>query len=175
MTTKDMDLECYWYNLEASDKSAYESMFPTKTPVQILEEMIEELTFIWVWLIEINARNTLTEAKERIEKECSTEVSQPNGWWIPVSEKYPEHGKEVIAFYINEYWMWRRLKAQYLYKWKEESDYDSSGEPYDEYIEEEDKYTYIEWWYECNEIDDWQYYISEKITHWMPLPTPPNQ
>jgi len=27
MTTKDMDLECYWTNLELADKAMYEHLF----------------------------------------------------------------------------------------------------------------------------------------------------
>ena len=45
MTTKDMDLECYWANLEASDKANYARLFPAYIPSdEGLVEMWSNLT-----------------------------------------------------------------------------------------------------------------------------------
>ncbi len=34
--------------------------------LSVIDEMIEELTYTWAWLLEINARNTLRELKQRL-------------------------------------------------------------------------------------------------------------
>lgn len=143
-----MDLECYWYNLEASDKSAYESMFPTKTPIEILEEEMDKMNekikyhqfvlpddietvvhFRWVY-------HYLNDAKERIEKEC---------WWIPVTDRLPE--KE-----------WEYLTCVDL--------------SYNKTIFHETCIRQLDW--DWDNFWDWEWY-THKISHWMPLPTPPNQ
>ena len=38
----------------------------TIDPEATIDEMIEELTFVWAWLMEINARNTLRELKSKL-------------------------------------------------------------------------------------------------------------
>ena len=91
--------------------------------------------------------------------------------WRPVSEK-PEHGKTVLATYLNQCGKRRRVRAVYIGQYEEEEDSDD----YDrcvEYCEEKDEYYLKEGWYEL--IDNWDTYSSVAIVegtvdYWMPMP-----
>jgi hypothetical protein len=95
--------------------------------------------------------------------------------WRPASEK-PEHGKTVLATYLNQYGKRRRVRAVYIGQYEEEEDSDD----YDrcvEYCEEKDEYYLKEGWYEL--IDNWDTYSSVAIVegavdYWMPFPPAPD-
>ena len=95
--------------------------------------------------------------------------------WRPVSEK-PEHGKTVLATYLNQCGKRRRVRAVYIGQYEEEEDSDD----YDrcvEYCEEKDEYYLKEGWYEL--IDNWDTYSSVAIVegtvdYWMPFPPAPD-
>ena len=42
--------------------------------------------------------------------------------WISVKDKMPEHGKNVLATYINDYRKHRIVVGHHLKRWKTESD-----------------------------------------------------
>ena len=88
----------------------------------------------------------------------------------------PEYGKKVLAAYKNRLGNWRRVCATYIPRYTEVS-WPDNEYAYDEYYEEKDEYFTREGWYE--QIDNWDeltsVHINEgKVTHWMPLPEPPN-
>jgi len=95
--------------------------------------------------------------------------------WISVTDQLPEHGRNVLATYRNDCGMNRIIVGYHFEQWKEESDPDGY-ECTDEYSEDLDGYYYQEGWYE--QQDNWNDYASiyvheGKVTHWMPLPKPP--
>ena len=106
-----------------------------KTPIEILDEMIEETNnhydkfppnseYAKWWKDSVIPQ--LEKAKERIKKET---------WFIPVSEQYPEDNTMVLGYI--DFIVWVNL-----------------------------------WW--ATESWEWIWDWEIQYTHWMPLPTPPN-
>ena len=81
-------------------------------------------------------------------------------------------GKDILVYYKNCFDKGRMVIACYIEPFTEESDND-----YAEYSEEHDNYFTPEGWYE--QIENWDEYsgllITDTITHWMPLPTKPEE
>ena len=94
--------------------------------------------------------------------------------WISVEDELPT-SKNVLVHYKNSLGRYRIVKAFYAPQSTIESN--SESDAYDEYDEEKDTYYLKQGWYEC--IDNWEEWSSifiheGEITHWMPLPEPPN-
>ena len=53
MTTKDMDLDCYWANLESSD--FWKPWTPTKEELEELEEMGFKINRYWSYYLELHS------------------------------------------------------------------------------------------------------------------------
>ena len=96
------------------------------------------------------------------------------GGWVPTSERLPASGQTVLACYRNTLGNWRRIRACWVAAKTEESSLESEIGEYDE---ASDCYYDPAGWYE--KIDNWEDYTAVavyqgEITHWMPLPEPPN-
>jgi len=94
--------------------------------------------------------------------------------WISVEDRLPE--VQCVATYLNRSGKRRRIMAEYFRRYTVEANMDDSSEGVSEYCEEKDTYFYAEGWWE--RIDNWEDYsfivVHEgEITHWMPLPNPP--
>lgn len=90
--------------------------------------------------------------------------------WVPVSERLPESSLPVLAFVTNSNGKTRRLRAHWIAKHTDEMwDGDMDGD----YSEETDTTYTPEGWYETNEYEDTHWRIHDPVTHWMPLPSPP--
>ena len=98
--------------------------------------------------------------------------------WISVEESLPKAEQEVLVACktrISGY----RYQCQGFYvprgMYREDSEFTWDYEACDEYDEERDDYLVNEGWYE--RIHNWDEYgavsISDIVTHWMPLPEPP--
>lgn len=113
--------------------------------------------------LEIYADNYIKELKQKTK-------------WISVEDRLPENETKVIAFFVNSYKKNRTITAQYIHKRSIKAedflDIDVSEDWFD-YDEEKDIYWTPEGWYEFQEMSDINYYIDDEITHWMPLPEPP--
>ena len=125
---------------------------------------------------------------QRIRKVCTSHMSNQSYMdeqierilchelkWRDVEEEPVEHGKSVLAYYINDYGKKRIIKARYVGKFEKEN---YSNEYLDaDYDKETDNYYCPEGWYE--DIDNWGDFnsvmVSEGvITYWMPLPEFPD-
>jgi len=92
--------------------------------------------------------------------------------WIEITDdNMPPKGIPVIAFGKNDNGKNRTLRAMWIPKNFQEDDGDFSGDA--DYNEEKDAYYWPEGFYEWNEYEDTHWFVSHKITHWMPLPEPP--
>lgn len=96
--------------------------------------------------------------------------------WVPVTERLPNCGQAVLAYYLNRQGMGRRIRAEYVTRWTVEAEFDDPDTECVEYSEQADAYYVTEGWYEL--IDNWGEYSSVSvtegiITHWMPLPAAP--
>lgn len=95
--------------------------------------------------------------------------------WISVNDRLPESGKDVLLHVTG--------KDIYSYQYicvgfyaAENSIIDDSGDGVaSEYDEQTDEYYLIAGWYEAiHNWDDYSsIYIEDRVTHWMPLPEPP--
>ena len=93
--------------------------------------------------------------------------------WKNAFEEMPPPNVPVLAF-IPAYGggdKSRRIRAMYApAKTLEVSD-DADGGEYDEST---DTYYCEAGWYETNEYEDTHWSVGDRVTHWMPLPPPPN-
>lgn len=99
-----------------------------------------------------------------------------NGAWISVDQAMPKSGKTVVVSQVNSYGKQQVISASYCpaMTWEAQPwDSDWVTEDWCDYDEENDLYYYPEGWYEFGyEMDTW-HRISATVTHWMPLPEPP--
>jgi hypothetical protein len=95
--------------------------------------------------------------------------------WRPASDK-PEHGKTVLATYLNQCGKRRHVRAFYIGQYEEEEG-SEDDELCVEYCEEKDEWYLKEGWYEL--IDNWDTYSSVAIVegvvdYWLPIPPAPD-
>lgn len=103
----------------------------------------------------------------------------PPNEWVSVEERLPEAEKEVRLFCItsNGY----KYQCQGIYvppgMHRDDSDYSWDWECCDQYDEDTDDYFVNPGWYEISH--NWDGYsafgVADKVTHWMPLPAPPDR
>jgi hypothetical protein len=97
--------------------------------------------------------------------------------WIPVTERLPESGVHVLVAceMRGKYLSGQYVCDGYYVKAKTQPSYGHPDECAVEYSEEDDEYYLLEGWYEV--IKNWDDYnsivIDDFVTHWMPLPEPP--
>jgi hypothetical protein len=91
--------------------------------------------------------------------------------WEKTSESKPESEVPVIVFVRLPGGKTRRLRAMWIPRWTVEA---GDSETY-EYLEGKDEYFILEGWYERNEFDEDNWHIDGEVTHWMPLPEPPEE
>lgn len=109
-----------------------------------------------------------------------------DGGWIPVMERLPEPEKRVLLMTNYKGWndkICRDVMCGFYEDgnvWCEDSkvcwDYEMKRE--ENYDESRDDYRVPEGWFEelLNHIDDYNCVaIGELVTHWMPLPEPPEE
>lgn len=94
------------------------------------------------------------------------------GTWQPVvAGDLPESGKRVIFSWLND--CLKRRTSIGFYAAPKTIDASGYEEPAEyEYYEEKDQYTLQEGWYEEGAEAEYFYPVLA-VTHWMPLPTPP--
>lgn len=92
--------------------------------------------------------------------------------WISVDEQMPETGKRVLVCFTNFYNRTWVTCADYIAPRSIlESDYmDENYSGSVDYDEEKDCYWTNTGFYEHNYESEINYQISDKVTHWMPLP-----
>lgn len=90
--------------------------------------------------------------------------------WIKVEDRLPEAEVPVLVFVHLPTGKTRRLRAEYAPRFTVEASYEDEAVDYDE---ENDAYWLPEGWYESNEYEETHWAITDPITHWMPLPEPP--
>ena len=97
--------------------------------------------------------------------------------WIKCSDRLPDSGRTILAYYLNSHGMGRTIRAQHVKAWTiQAEEFSDSEAECVEYSEQEDAYYLLAGWYEC--IDNWdeymRVYVNEgPVTHWQPLPEPP--
>jgi hypothetical protein len=93
--------------------------------------------------------------------------------WISVEERLPDLA-HVLAFIAdNGCGKSRTIRAQYAGE-KELELNDESECAETEYDDETGKTFCPPGWYEDNEYDEVHWKVDAEVTHWMPLPDPPN-
>lgn len=92
--------------------------------------------------------------------------------WIKVTDRLPTPGVPVLAYFRNSYNKDRIIRAE----WSDGNSLEASWESDADwaiYDEENDRYLCPEGWFESNEYEDTHWNITDRVTHWMPLPGPP--
>ena len=96
--------------------------------------------------------------------------------WVECSERLPESGSPVLAFYTNRAGKGRRIRANYVAPKSHEVDCADPDTQCVEYDEEADCFYLQAGWYEL--IDNWEEYssiavIEGEVSHWVALPAQP--
>lgn len=84
------------------------------------------------------------------------EAAKPK--WIPVSERLPDKDGKYLAFKQHHYGAWQDVVG-----------FAKDGESVSKYDLENEK----DIWY--NYASEYGYYSIDSVTHWMPLPEPPEE
>jgi len=127
----------------------------------------------------------LLESSERCRAGLGEELQRVKGerdryWeavaWVAIEEKLPEADVPVLAYFINEYGKTRRIRAFYAPRFTVTTGVDND---WYEFKDGDDEAYLPEGWYESNEFEDTHWHVTDKVTHWMPLPelpstSPPN-
>lgn len=103
----------------------------------------------------------------------------PPNEWVSVEERLPKAEKEVRLFCItsNGY----KYQCQGFYvppgMHRDDSDYSWDWECCEQYDEDSGDYFVNPGWYEsCQNWDEYSAFrVADKVTHWMPLPEPPER
>ncbi|MBC5747071.1 DUF551 domain-containing protein [Dysosmobacter sp. NSJ-60] len=103
----------------------------------------------------------------------------PPNEWVSVEEGLPDAEKEVRLFCITPNGYSYQCQGFYVPPGmrRDDSDYSWDWECCDQYDETSDDYFVNPGWYESSH--NWDEYsafgIADKVTHWMPLPEPPDR
>lgn len=99
-----------------------------------------------------------------------------NEQWVLCSERMPEAGRKVFAFYKNELGNGRRVMAHFTPARTDCADNYDYQDWDEEWLDTDESGTswVPEGWYEDSETQENCPRISDPITHWMPLPEMPN-
>lgn len=96
--------------------------------------------------------------------------------WISIKDRLPESNKRVFVYWKNSYNNGRTSPAVYIPdKTILSEDFldPEYCEGFEIYDEEKDCYWTPKGWYEMQYVTDMNYFISDEILYWMPLPNPP--
>lgn len=125
------------------------------------------------------AYRTIATLEERIKDLESQALEAVKREWTSITERMPQCGVIVLAFYVNSAGRNRRIRAEYIERWAVVAEVctDPDSECV-EYSESADQYYLLEGWYES--IDNWPDYsrvavIEGDVTHWMRLPAAPDE
>lgn len=97
--------------------------------------------------------------------------------WVRVEDRLPETEEEVRLFCVTPSGYEYQCQGFYVPPgtYRDDSGYSWDWECCEEYDEERDDYLVNPGWYES--VHNWDEYsaceISDRVTHWMPLPKPP--
>lgn len=121
--------------------------------------------------------------QDSLEKKTSDKKTsdKKTSEWISVEERLPDAEQEVRVLCKASWNSNYRYQCQAFYESKgmlrENSNYGWDYECCSEYSEEDDDYFVNPGWYE--RIHNWDDYsavgIADEVTHWMPLPEPPEE
>lgn len=101
--------------------------------------------------------------------------------WIPATERLPNSERVVLVSALTKTFRHRHTLMAAHIGHHEFTTEDTDWREYEgdtEYDEENDCFWIPECWYEVNAIDDngnWIIDSEYDVTHWMPLPEPPNE
>lgn len=160
------DDESAWYEVGEDHVTHYLSPTPPTDPIKMREalERISELSKL-----------AFTRQRYGAIVDIARESLQNTGdGWVRVEERLPETGKSILMYWKNELGNYRISKGFYAAKFSVEDDCEENHDGYSEYSEEKDKYYYPEGWVETG----WEIETTatvKGVTHWRPLPSPPNK
>lgn len=106
-------------------------------------------------------------------------VNPDRDMWVCVEDRLPETEEEVRLFCVTPSGYAYQCQGFYIPPgtYRDNSGYSWDWECCEEYDEERDDYLVNPGWYES--IHNWDEYsacgISDRVTHWMPLPKPPKE
>lgn len=147
---------------------------PVQEPVmqRMWVEGSDESNLGWFEVEDVDLSTPLHEGWEPLYAAPVAAQPAQEAPWVSVADQMPDTGRIVLACYVNSNDQIRRVRAKWVAAKTAES---GSESDIGEYDEETDCYYDPEGWYEC--IDNWDDYnavtISDPVTHWMPLPVPP--
>ncbi|MFE4571374.1 DUF551 domain-containing protein [Paenibacillus chitinolyticus] len=95
--------------------------------------------------------------------------------WIDVNDRLPGTRERVLAFFVNSYgYPWVTCAEYIAPKTILESEYmDEQYTDGGDYDKEKDCYWTTSGWYEHNYEPETNWMLTDRVTHWMPMPQVP--